>query len=66
LAAGQTGQLVVHFAQAQKLLMACLIPGHYEARMRGTVNVLSASTPPPNKPLSQQPSKDHDHSAHKH
>jgi uncharacterized cupredoxin-like copper-binding protein len=66
LAAGQTGELVVHFAQAQKLLMACLIPGHYEAGMRGTVNVLSASTPMPNKQLSQQPSKDHDHSAHKH
>jgi uncharacterized cupredoxin-like copper-binding protein len=66
LAAGQTGQLVVHFAQAQKLLMACLIPGHYEAGMRGTVNVLSASKPLPNKPLSQQPSKDHDHSAHTH
>ena len=66
LAAGQTGELVVHFAQAQKLQMACLIPGHYEAGMRGTVNVLSASTPPPNKPLSQQPSEDHDHSAHKH
>lgn len=62
VAAGQKGELVVHFAQAQKLQMACLIPGHYEAGMRGTVNVLSASTPAPIKAIS----KEHDHSAHKH
>jgi len=62
VAAGQTGELVVRFAQAQQLQMACLIPGHYEAGMRGTVNVLSASTPAP----IQQPSKEHDHSSHKH
>jgi len=62
VAAGQTGELVVRFAQAQQLLMACLIPGHYEAGMRGTVNVLSASTPA----ATQQPSKEHDHSTHKH
>ena len=62
--AGQKGELVVRFAQAQKLQMACLIPGHYEAGMRGTVNVVSASTPvttaAPTTPA------DHDHSAHKH
>ena len=40
LAAGQTGELVVHFGQAQTLQMACLIPGHYEAGMRGTISVL--------------------------
>ena len=40
VAAGQTGELVVRFDQAQKLQMACLIPGHYEAGMRGTVNVV--------------------------
>lgn len=39
VAAGQKGELVVHFAQAQKLQMACLIPGHYEAGMRGAVTV---------------------------
>jgi len=61
---GQKGELVVRFAQAQKLQMACLIPGHYEAGMRGTVNVVSASAPvstaAPTAPAS------HDHSAHKH
>jgi uncharacterized cupredoxin-like copper-binding protein len=51
--AGQTGELVVKFDQASTLQMACLIPGHYEAGMRGTVNVQAA--PPV-----------HDHSTHKH
>ena len=64
VAPGQKGELVVRFAQAQKLQMACLIPGHYEAGMRGTVNVVSASAPlstaAPAAPAS------HDHSAHKH
>lgn len=53
VAAGQTGELVVHFAQATTLQMACLIPGHYEAGMRGTVNVLA-------------PQATDDHSLHKH
>jgi uncharacterized cupredoxin-like copper-binding protein len=64
VAPGQKGELVVRFTQAQKLQMACLIPGHYEAGMRGTVNVVSASAPvstaAPTAPAS------HDHSAHKH
>ena len=64
VAPGQKGELVVRFAQAQKLQMACLIPGHYEAGMRGTVNVVSASAPvstaAPTAPAS------HDHSTHKH
>lgn len=59
VAAGQTGELVVRFAQAQKLQMACLIPGHYEAGMRGVVNVVSAPAAPTAKPV-------HDHSTHKH
>jgi len=53
LAAGQTGELVVQFDQASTLQMACLIPGHYEAGMRGTVNVQAAKTA-------------HDHSTHTH
>ena len=43
VAAGQKGELVVRFAQAQKLQMACLIPGHYEAGMRGAVTVSIAN-----------------------
>ena len=53
VAAGQTGELVVTFAQATRLQMACLIPGHYEAGMRGTLEVKAAKA-------------DHDHSSHKH
>ena len=53
VAAGQTGELVVTFAQAARLQMACLIPGHYEAGMRGTIHVQTAPTA-------------HDHSSHKH
>ena len=60
LAAGQTGELVVHFAQAQALQIACLIPGHYEAGMRGKISVVSAPLPAPvSAPV-------HDHSTHKH
>lgn len=68
VAAGQKGELVVRFAQAQKLQMACLIPGHYEAGMRGTVNVVTALTSPPVAvpKASGVPSHEHDHSSHKH
>ncbi len=68
VAAGQKGELVVRFAQAQKLQMACLIPGHYEAGMRGTVNVVSASTSTPvaAPKAPAVPSHEHDHSTHKH
>lgn len=61
LAAGQTGELVVKFDQATTLQMACLIPGHYEAGMRGTVQVseaVSAQAAPK--------AAAHDHSTHKH
>ena len=51
--AGQKGELVVRFDQATTLQMACLIPGHYEAGMRGTVQVQAAPAV-------------HDHSTHKH
>ena len=63
VAAGQTGELVVSFPTARTLQMACLIPGHYEAGMRGTVRVHAADTPkatPPNA------APEHDHSTHKH
>ena len=51
--AGQKGELVVRFDQATTLQIACLIPGHYEAGMRGTVQVQAAPAV-------------HDHSTHKH
>ena len=63
VAAGQTGELVVTFPKADTLQMACLIPGHYEAGMRGQVKVTSgAASPSPVK--AKNPA--HDHSTHKH
>ena len=65
--AGQRGELVVKFDQVQTLQMACLVPGHYEAGMRGTVNVqttpVHSHTP---QPPAAMPDAQHDHSHHKH
>jgi uncharacterized cupredoxin-like copper-binding protein len=59
LGPGQTGELVVTFPDVGTLQMACLIPGHYEAGMRGVLQVTR-----PSKKQSQ--SGAHDHSTHKH
>jgi hypothetical protein len=53
--------MVVKFDQAQTLQMACLIPGHYEAGMRGTLNVRKAAA----ASMTPVPAA-HDHSTHKH
>jgi uncharacterized cupredoxin-like copper-binding protein len=39
LAAGQTGEIVWQFTKAGKVNFACLQPGHYDAGMKGAVNV---------------------------
>lgn len=39
VAPGEMGELVVTFAQPGALEIACLVPGHFEAGMRGSVNV---------------------------
>lgn len=62
--AGQTGELVVSFPSAQSLQMACLIPGHYEAGMRGRIQVGSSPAAPVASPISAPTV--HDHSTHKH
>ena len=59
LAAGQSGELVVHFPQEVTLQMACLVPGHYEAGMRGTAHIVRPNSAPP-------PSAAHDPRTHKH
>ena len=61
LAAGQTGDLVVTFPKAVTLQMACLIPGHYEAGMRGTLTVSAQAGPSAAADAAQ-----HDHGAHRH
>jgi len=36
---GTTGEIVWHFARAGSFELACLVAGHYEAGMRGTITV---------------------------
>ncbi|MDM0119417.1 cupredoxin domain-containing protein [Variovorax arabinosiphilus] len=43
LAAGQTGEVVWEFTKAGKVDFACLQPGHYDAGMKGAVNVTKAA-----------------------
>ena len=63
VAPGQTGELVVTFTQTGTLQMACQIPGHYDAGMKGQLKVTSgAASPSPAKAKGSA----HDHSTHKH
>ncbi len=66
LAPGQSGELVVRFGKAATLQIACLVPGHYEAGMKGAVRVTSgpARGASETRPLKQPAA--HDHSTHKH
>jgi uncharacterized cupredoxin-like copper-binding protein len=64
LAPGQSGELVVKFDQARTLQMACLIPGHYEAGMRGTIRV--KDRPAKGVTPTEKSAESHDHSQHKH
>ncbi len=64
--AGQTGELVVSFPSAMTLQMACLIPGHYEAGMRGTLKVLPAGAAKQQMLSAPPATTAHDHSNHKH
>ena len=42
LAPGKTGEIVWQFTKAGKVDFACLQPGHYDAGMKGAVNVSKA------------------------
>jgi len=42
LAAGATGEVVWRFSKAGKVDFACLQPGHYDAGMKGVVDVATA------------------------
>ncbi len=61
VAAGQTGELVVRFDQPATWQIACLIPGHYEAGMRGTLRVSEVVVP-----AAKPEAAEHDHSTHNH
>ncbi len=39
VAPGETGTLVWKFTQGGKVQFACLVPGHYEAGMKGSIQV---------------------------
>jgi hypothetical protein len=45
--------------------MACLIPGHFEAGMKGQVIVQDKGTTVPSL-KTNKPANAHDHSSHKH
>lgn len=45
VAPGKTGEIIWQFTKAGKINFACLQPGHYDAGMKGLVNVARAKTP---------------------
>ena len=60
---GETKEWVIRFDQAQTLQMACLIPGHFEAGMKGQVIVQGKGAM---QSQTDKPANSHDHSSHKH
>ena len=44
VAPGKSGEIIWQFTKAGKVDFACLQPGHYDAGMKGMVNVASAKT----------------------
>lgn len=56
---GGMGELVVTFAEAGPLQMACLIPGHYEAGMKGRIAVSVGPAPAPSGAPSTRPVAPH-------
>lgn len=56
VAPGQTGEIVWQFTKTGKFGFACLQPGHYDAGMKGFVNVASV----------KNSNKEGGHGAHKH
>jgi uncharacterized cupredoxin-like copper-binding protein len=59
---GDTKEWVIRFEKSQTLQMACLIPGHFEAGMKGLLTVQESTGVAP----SAKSANSHDHSAHKH
>lgn len=57
VAPGKTGEIVWQFTRAGKIDFACLQPGHYDAGMKGAVNVAA---------LKGAPMKADGHGEHKH
>lgn len=49
VAPGKSGEIIWQFTKAGKVEFACLQPGHYDAGMKGLVNVASGKTPSKNQ-----------------
>ena len=56
VAPGKSGEIIWQFTKAGKVDFACLQPGHYDAGMKGLVNVASSNIP----------AKGDGHADHKH
>jgi uncharacterized cupredoxin-like copper-binding protein len=61
LESGQKGEIIWQFTEMGQFQFACLVTGHFEAGMKGVINVVKA--PVKAKPKSQTPE---DHSNHQH
>jgi uncharacterized cupredoxin-like copper-binding protein len=65
--AGETREWVVKFDAATELEIACLVPGHFEAGMKGKLIVKSAeANAAAANPVKPTAPAVHDHSQHKH
>lgn len=60
VAPGKSGEIIWQFTRAGKVDFACLQPGHYEAGMKGLVNVANS------KVLIKENGKGDGHADHKH
>lgn len=45
VAPGQTGEVIWHFTQSGEVNFACLIPGHFDAGMKGEIQVAPENMP---------------------
>ena len=61
LQSGEKGEIIWQFTEVGQFQFACLVTGHFEAGMKGVINVVKASAKA--KPKSQTPE---DHSTHQH
>jgi uncharacterized cupredoxin-like copper-binding protein len=61
LQSGEKGEIIWQFTEVGKFQFACLVTGHFEAGMKGVINVVKP--PATTKPKSQSPE---DHSTHQH
>lgn len=59
VAPGQTGEVIWHFTKTGKVSFACLLPGHFDAGMKGKITVSPGTTGGPGSKVNG--SADHNH-----